>query len=251
MEAVQAELAQATSNGANRRALAERITLGRQRVLLSWQLRTAGAEIDRLTPLLASRQPAELRARRTALAAQEATTEALIARISTDLRAYDDRVQAISQAVVAIAHRLNHDDISCPVCTTAFPPGRLAELARQQSKLDARPASDLAKALADAQVEAEELRRQIANADRRMAELEQLQATMLTLRGREQELRQQLVEASGSPHGTYSARDVMQLEQELAALDEHLSLAQTPEHCGAYRGSGSGGQGGDGKTCHA
>jgi hypothetical protein len=107
----------------------------------------------------------------------------MIARVSADLRAHDDRAQAIAEAVSVIAHRLGHEDLSCPVCASEFPPGRLMEIASHQSASDARPASQLATALADARVEGEGLRRQIADVDRSIAELEQLQATMMTLRG--------------------------------------------------------------------
>jgi hypothetical protein len=53
-----------------------------------------------------------------------------ISRLTSDLRRHDERVQAMSEAVSTIAHRLGHNDTSCPVCATEFPPGRLVVLAR-------------------------------------------------------------------------------------------------------------------------
>jgi exonuclease SbcC len=226
-------LAQATAQRAERRARSDRVTLARRRADISEKLSATRAEIDRLTPLLASRQPGELRAQRHALVSRDAAAQALVARIIADLRAHDDRAQAIAESVSMIAHRLVHDDISCPVCASEFPPGRLAMLARGQAAGDARPASQLATALADARVEGEGLRRQMADVDRAIAELDQLQATMMTLRNREEELRQQLVEAGGAADGVYDQSDALLLEQELATFDAQLAASDTPEHIGA------------------
>lgn len=229
IDVLRQELAKATSQRADRRAIADRVRLARRRAELSAKLTITRAEIDRLTPLLATRQPAELGSRRSDLAARDAAALALISRITSDLRAQDDRVQAVVQAVATIAHRLGHDDTSCPVCASEFVPGRLAELANQRIATDSRPATALATALADARVESEDLRRQIAEVDRAIAELEQLRATMTTLQAREQELRQQLVEACGSADGVYDESEVILLEQELAALDAQLAAAEAPE----------------------
>jgi len=149
------------------------------------------------------------------------------------LRAHDDRTRAISEAVSVIAHRLGHDDLTCPVCTSEFPPGRLAALATQQSAADARPASQLATALAKARVESEGLRRQMVDVERAIAELEQLQASLATLRAREQELRQQLVEAGGSADGVYDQSETLRLEQELVETDAKLAASDTPEQIDA------------------
>jgi exonuclease SbcC len=227
--ALRESLTHATAQRAERRALADRMTLARRRAEISGKLSVTRAEIDRLTPLLASRQSDELRAQREALSSRNAATQALVARITADLRAHDDHAQAIAEAVSVIAHRLGHDDISCPVCASEFPPGRLAALASEQAASDARSASQLATVLADARVEGEGLRQQMADVDRAIAELEQLQATMTTLRGREQELRQQLVEAGGAADGIYDQSDALLLEQELAALDEQLAASDAPE----------------------
>lgn len=227
--ALRDSLNQATAKRADRRALSDRVTLARRRAEISANLSITRAEIDRLTPLLASRQVGELRAQREELVKQYAAAQALITHITDDLRAHDDRAQTIAEAVSVIAHRLSHDDTSCPVCASQFPPGQLAELAREQGAADARPASQLAKELAEAQLEGERLRRQTADVERTIAELEQLQATMATLRGREQEQRQQLVEAGGSADGVYDQSDALVLEQELAALDVQLEGSDTPE----------------------
>jgi exonuclease SbcC len=227
--ALRGSLNQATGKRADRRALSDHVTLARRRAEISAKLSITRAEIDRLTPLLASRQAGELRAQREELVKQYAAAQALITRITADLRAHDDRAQAIAEAVSVIAHRLSHDDTSCPVCASRFPPGQLAKLAKEQSAADARPASQLAKELAEAQLESERLRRQTADVERTIGELEQLQATMATLRGREQEQRQQLVEAGGSADGVYDQSDALVLEQELVALDVQLEGSDTPE----------------------
>jgi DNA repair exonuclease SbcCD ATPase subunit len=233
IDALRQELANAIRQRADRRGLAERLTHARRRAEVSVKLTVTRAEIDRLVPLLAMREPAELRTRRAELAAREVSSQLLISRITADLRAQDDRLQAIAQAVATIAHRLNHDDTRCPVCASEFAPGRLTELANQQVATDARPVTALATALADARVESEELRRQIAEVERGIVELDQLQATMTTLRAREHELRQQLVEAGGSADGVYDESEAMLLEQELAAVDEQLAAAEAPEQLAA------------------
>jgi exonuclease SbcC len=227
--ALRERLTRATAQRADRRALSDRVTLARRRAEISAKLSTTRAEIDRLTPLLASRQAADLKAQREALAGRDAAAQTLIGRITADLRAHDDRAQAIAEAVSVIAHRLGHDDVSCPVCASEFAPGRLAELARTQTAAAARPASQLATALAEARVESEGLRRQIAEADRAIAELDQLQAAMATLRAREQELRQQIVEAGGSADGVYDQSEALLLEQDLVTLDAQLAASDTPE----------------------
>jgi exonuclease SbcC len=231
--ALRESLTHATGKRAERRTLSDRVTLARRRAEISGKLSVTRAEIDRLTPLLASRQDGELRTQREMLARRDAAAQALVARITADLRAHDDRAQAIVEAVSAIAHRLSHDDITCPVCASEFPPGRLAALASEQAASDVRPASQLATALADARVEDEGLRRQMADVDRAITEFGQLQATMATLRDREQELRQQLVEAGGSADGVYDQSDALVLEHELAALDAQLAASDAPEQIDA------------------
>lgn len=233
IDALGQELTKASGRRVDRRGLADRVTLARKRAGVSEKLTLTRAEIDRLTPLLAGRQAAALHTRRTDLAVRDTATQALIARMTTDLRAQDDRFQAIAQAVAAIAHHLGHDDTSCPVCASEFAPGRLAALANQQLATDARPITELAIALANSRVESEDLRRQIADVDRASAELEQLLATMTTLHAREHDLRQQLVEAGGSADNIYDESEAIVLEKELEALDAQLMVAETPEQLGA------------------
>ncbi|WP_374294595.1 hypothetical protein [Sphingomonas sp.] len=106
---------------------------------------------------------------------------------------------------------------------------RVAALATEQSAADARPASQLVTALAEAWVETEGLRRQIVDVERAIAEREQLQASMVTLRAREQEQRQQLVEAGGSADGVYEQSETLLLEQELVETDAKLAASDTPK----------------------
>ncbi|NTE84889.1 AAA family ATPase [Agrobacterium tumefaciens] len=227
--ALRKKLADASAQRADRRALADRVILARRRTEISEKLSATRAEIDRLAPFIATRQAADFRSQRESLANREAAVQADVARIAADLHAHDDRMRAIYEAVSVIAHRLGHDDVACPVCATEFPPGRLAALAIQQSEADPGPASQLATALAESRVEGERVRRQIVDVERAIAELEQLQASTATLRGREQELRQQLVEAGGSADGVYDNADALLLEDELVALDAKLAISDTPE----------------------
>jgi hypothetical protein len=86
-------LARAMGQRADRRALSDRVTLARRRAEISAKLSVTRAEIDRLTPLLVSRQAAELRAQREAITKRDAAAQALIARVSADLRAHNDRAR--------------------------------------------------------------------------------------------------------------------------------------------------------------
>lgn len=232
IDALRQELAGVSKQRVDRRGLADRVTLARRRAEISAKLTLSRAEIDRLAPLLARWHSAELRSQRIELTQRNTASQALISRITSDLQVQDDRVQAIAQAVAAIAHQLGHDDTTCPVCASEFAPGRLIELANRQVATDPRPVTELATALSDAHMKGEELRRQIAELDRRIIELEQLQATVTTLRARENELRQQLVEAGGSADGAYDESEATLLEQELAALDAKLA-AKAPDQLAA------------------
>ena len=78
----QESLTQATAQRADRRALSDRVTLSRRRAEISGKLSATRAETDRLTPLLASRQAAELRAQREALSDRDAAAQISVARIA-------------------------------------------------------------------------------------------------------------------------------------------------------------------------
>lgn len=229
IDALRLQLAQATSRRAERRALADWVNLARRRTRISALLEAVRAEMGRLTALVVARDEKEIRERSARLAIDATVADEQISRLSAELRQHDDRLHALAEAVSAIVHRLNHDDIACPVCATKFPPGRLAELARAQVSVDSTPASELANVLADYRLAAENLRRKIADANREFVEIEQLQASMAAQRAREQELRQQLVEAGGSADGFYDESDSITLEQQLATMDDQLSAAATPE----------------------
>jgi len=131
--------------------------------------------------------------------------------------------------VSAIAHRLEHDDTACPVCTTVFPAGRLAELARAQAASSATPAAQLATSLAEARLKGENLRQQLAQTDAKLAEIHQLEAILASYSAREAELRQQLVDEGGAADAIYDEAVVVGLEQELDGLDMKLSEGAGPE----------------------
>jgi len=229
IEALQGELSKSTAQRSERRAMADQVTLARRREQISLTLAATRAEIDRLLPVLAGKLLPDIREQRSRLADEATAAANEVARYSAALQQHDDRVRTIAEAVSAIAHRLVHDDVACPVCKTEFAPGFLAEFVRRQSESDERPASELATSLATARVTGENLRREIGEIDRAIMEIEQLRSTIGNLRAREQEHRQQLVEAGGSADGVYDQSATRLLENQLASMDEHLSKAQTPE----------------------
>lgn len=233
IDAMRKKAANVASQRADRRALAERMTLAQRRAEVSAKIAITRAEIERLKPLTAGQSPNELHERRADLTARDTETQEAISRITTELREQDDRIQAITDAVAAIADSLSRDDTSCPVCATEFAPGRLAQLAKQQVAKDFRPATALATALAEARLDAEKLRRQISEADRAIVEQEQLQSTIAALEAREDELRQQLVEAGGSADQTYTESDASLLGQQLEELDYRLAATDAPEELNA------------------
>ena len=229
IEQLRDQLGEATARRGERRGLAEQMTQARKRAQISVSLTNVRTEIARLSPLAAIEDAAGLRNSRSSLAREAKAVADEISRLTSDLRRHDERVQALSEAVSTIAHRLGHNDTSCPVCATEFPPGRLVVLARARSSADATPAAGLATALAKARVRAEDIGRSIAKADRDIAEHEQLLAALAAQRAREEDLRQQLVEKGGFSDQIYDESDALRLHHDLNAIDERLSATPTPE----------------------
>ncbi|MFL9899666.1 AAA family ATPase [Paraburkholderia fungorum] len=223
------QLATSIAQRAERRTLADRVGQARKLAQISGALASQKTEIDRVTQILSARTPDDLRTKRDDLEANAAKVREKISAYMSELRQHDDRMHAITEAVSAIAHRLGHDETCCPVCTTVFPPGRLVELARAQAASSATPATKLAAALAEAQINAERLKLQLAQADVGLAEIQQLEATLVALRAREGQLRQQLVDEGGVADATYDETDVAELVQELDLLDGRLSQGATPD----------------------
>ncbi len=220
---------EAAAQRAERRALADRVALARLRSQISGSLARLQAEIARVSKLISDRNPAELRSKRAGWAADAATANDRVIALTTELRQHDDRARAITEAVTAIAHRLGHDDTACPVCATAFPPGQLLQLVRAQLAVGATPASSLAATLVETRLELERFHRQMAEADRDLADAAQLEASLATYRTQEGDLRQQLVEAGGTADRDYDDSGVVAVERELQLLDETLAEAATPE----------------------
>ncbi len=223
------QLAAAIAQRAERRALADRLVQVRKLAKISDELARLKAEIDRVTKLLGVRTANDPRTKHAELEVDAATVREQISAYMSELRRHDDRVQAITEAVSAIAHRLGHDDTSCPVCTTPFLPGRLAELARAQAVSSATPATQLATALAEARLKAEGLQQQLTQEDANLAEIQQLEAILAAHRARGGELRQQLVEEGGVADSTYDETGVARLEQELSTLDGRLTEGAAPD----------------------
>jgi DNA repair exonuclease SbcCD ATPase subunit len=228
-EQLRKQHSEAVAQRSERRALADRVALARLRSGISGSLARLQTEIARVSQLISNRNPAELRSKRAGWAADAAAANERVIVLTTELRQHDDRARAITEAVTAIAHRLGHDDTACPVCATAFPPGQLLRLVRAQLAADAMPASSLAATLVEARLKVEMLHRQIAEADRDLADAAQLEASLAIYRTQEDELRQQLVEAGGAADGIYDDSSVVELERELQLLDDTLAQSAAPD----------------------
>ncbi|GGE80914.1 AAA family ATPase [Massilia psychrophila] len=226
---LQAKLAAAIAQRAERRALADRLGQARNLTQIFKEITTLSTEIVRISELLKAKMADDPRAKRARLVTDAAVVGEEISAYMTELRRHDDRMQAITDAVTAIAHRLEHDDTCCPICTTVLPPGRLLELARAQSASNVTPAAQLATALAEARLNAERLQYQLTHADAELAEIHQLEAILASVRSRESKLRQQLVDQGGVADATYDDTGVVRLEQELDMLDEKLSEGAAAE----------------------
>jgi exonuclease SbcC len=223
------ELETSVALRAERRAFAEAVRLARKRVQISTSLRNVGTEISRLVPLAAALNASDLRTSRQAqvTAAAKATDE--VTRLSAELELYDQRLQALSEAVSTIAKHLSHDDTRCPVCATHFSPGRLLELANAEISNDGTPAVELATAIIEARTNADALTRAVGETDRKIVEYDQLVATLTEHRAREESLRQDLVDAGGAATGEYDDTETLRFQQELDSLDQKLLVSQSPE----------------------
>jgi DNA repair exonuclease SbcCD ATPase subunit len=212
-----------------RRTLADQVTVARRRSQISASLARVSVEIARVSQMVTARDAPAIRERRSTLASQAETAAVRIASLNDELRQHDDRSRAIAEAVAAIAHRLTHDNTTCPVCATSFPVGQLAGLVQRQLAAGTTPAQSIATFLAEARSNFEALNRQIAEADRELSDVGQLEASLATYRTQEIELRQQLVESGGVADGKYDDRDAVELERALERLDQTLALSPTPE----------------------
>lgn len=228
-EELRKQHAAAVAQRADRRALANQVLFARKRSQVSASLARVGAEIARVTQLIAERNSPGIRERRAMWGDQAEKAVARAASLNDDLRLHDERSCSINEAVAAIAHRLSHHDTACPVCTTAFLPGQLLELVQAQLTVGVTPAQTIANALAEAQSEVEALHRQIAGADRELADVDQLNSSLAAYLAEESDLRQQLVEAGGAADAKYDEGGVFELEQALVHLDEALAQTATPE----------------------
>ncbi len=226
--------ARAVGDRTGRRALADQVTIARKRSQISASLSRLNAEISRVKQMVADRDVPTIRERRTTFASQAEAASARVASLNEELRQHDDRSRAITEAVAAIAHWLSHDDTACPVCATSFPVGQLAELVQRQLAVGSIPAQAIATFLAEARSDLDALHRQIAEADRELADVGQLEASLATYLAQEDDLRQKLVESGGVADGKYGDVDVVKLEQALELLDKTLALNPTPEDIAAF-----------------
>lgn len=228
-ENLQKEHAAAVAQRAERRALADQVTLARRQSQISARLVRVGTEIARVKQLISDRNPPSIHQKRAIWVEQGDKAAARVASLLDELRLHDERSRSLNEAVAAIAHRLSHEDNACPVCTTEFPRGRLLELVQAQLAAGPTPAQTIAKALAEARNDVATLLRTIAGADRELADVGQLESSLANYLAEENELRQQLVEAGGAADGKYDDNGVVVLEQALTRLDEALAQTATPE----------------------
>jgi DNA repair exonuclease SbcCD ATPase subunit len=222
---VREQLAQITALRAARGTLTLAVTLARKRAQLYDTLQSVRHEISRLAPLVTDLNAARLLDNRETQRASALKAADEVERLHGELRHHDERVQAISEALSTIAHRLTHDETQCPVCATQFPPGRLLELIQMQISGGATPASEVAAALVEARARVDALAREVADTNRKIVEHEQLVATLAEHRARGEELRQQLVESGGTADGLYDETDSIRAQRELDALDQRLATS--------------------------
>lgn len=228
-EEVRRRHGEALAERSARRILADQVALARKRAQISASLARVDAEISRVSQLIVDRNVPGTRERLAALTSQAETTTARIASLDDELRLHDDRSKAITEAVAAIAHRLTHHDTACPVCATSFPAGQLFDLVQRQLAAGATPAQSIATSLAEARSALDALYRQIAEANRDLSDVAQLETSLAAYRNQAADLRQQLVDSGGAADGKYGDADVTELEQSLERLDEGLAAGPTPE----------------------
>ena len=228
-EQLRKQLADLVVQRSKRRELADRVSLARTRSQISDSTSTIQSEIARVSRLISDRDPTELHEKRERWIAAATATNERIATVTSELRKHDDRSRAISEAVTTIAHRLRTEDTSCPVCATAFIPGELLQLVLAQQAAGSSPSSTLAATLAEDRLTVESFRLQISEADRKLSEVAQLEASLAAYQSQQSELHQLLVEAGGTPGTKYDDSGVGEMERELQFFDEALARATTPE----------------------
>src|SRR5438270_2239394 len=181
------------------------------------------AEIARLSALLDGRNLDALRAVRTSIATSVSAAAAEVNRLTTELRESDNKAQELASAVLMIAHRLEHDDTTCPVCSSEFEPGILKELAENQAKRESGGLTTLATALADARAKHDGLSRELATADQGISELDQLMRSLAAEQERAASLQQDMITAGGALDQSYGATDISAAQEQLDAIDERLN----------------------------
>jgi len=220
---IRAAIEAATALRAERNRISGQMDAARLRSQFSASLRTVRAEIQRLKPLADALDEFALRGNRAVLATDVTAIDNEIARLTQQLRSHDERAQTMAEAVSRIAHQLSHEDTSCPVCATPFEFGQLKTLALANASVDTAPAAELGSALAAAKVRREDVNRQLAEVDHRLAEHAQLVTALSTEQAREANLVQQLVEAGGAADAHYDDTAVIALRASLDALDRQIS----------------------------
>ena len=223
------EYAFAAGQRSERRELANRMSLARTRFQVSQSQVRLQFEIERVVQMIADKNPVALREKRTVWIAEEAIANERVADLTSKLREHDDRSRAILEAATAIAHRLDHNDTTCPVCATTFAPGDLLAIVKDQRKDDSTSASSLATDLAELRLEIEHLTRQLAQANHELAEVANLEKTLASHQSQEAELSQQLVEAGGAPHTIYSESEIAEIEEQLRDFDDFLEKGLSVE----------------------
>ncbi|MDX0056931.1 AAA family ATPase [Sinorhizobium meliloti] len=228
-EDVQSQIDNVKVLRAERSRASAQLSQAQKRVQISTALSQTRLEIARLIPLISARDAEQPGARRSEIVNAQSAIKAEIDGLNTELRKHDERGRLLAEAIASIAHQLSHEDESCPICDTRFPPGRLKDLAEAHARAGAAPASGLAANLALARSRYDELLRQQSELDRALADLGQLSASLATQQEREARLVQALVEAGGAVDARYDESSIVAARMALASLDERIANSPTEE----------------------
>ncbi|ACP23941.1 hypothetical protein NGR_c01380 [Sinorhizobium fredii NGR234] len=219
---VQSEMDNAKALRTERSRASTQLSQAQKRAQISTALSQTRSEIARLTSLTSARDSEQLTARRSEIVNAQSLVKVEIDRLTTELRRHDERGRLLAEAIASIAHQLSHEDETCPICDSHFPPGRLKELADAQARAGTAPASVLAANLSHARSEQEALMRRQSEVDRALTELGQLSASLVVLQEQEAHLLQALVEAGGAVDVHYDGSGIDAARMVLASLDERI-----------------------------
>ena len=222
-----AEISQVVARLERRKNINEALEHAHVRLDLAHRRSLAIAEMESVLEAGDPRLAADaLRRERVNLAAETKAIDAAIESFDAQLKAIDDRGNAVAAGVAAIAGRLLPEDTSCPVCGTQFISGELVKLASLTRSMMNSGARELGTTLSERQVEAADLRRRVSDID---AQLVDLDARCLVLERAEaaiDTIRRQLAQfgprEADTNEESSSATRLKELEESVAALDAEI-----------------------------